>query len=192
MQPVLLPLYSYMNILIRNYYLNATLKLIVRFMFQQDFDSSSIEVHPSHLSDQSTNYIMGSIVKSEDKTKMLSFIESNFGKLSEREMAKQLGGGKTAINRWRSDLGLEIEKPSVNEDYFKKWSSDMAYILGYIYADGNISWNPEKSYRSMTITACKKDVDHLEKVRSKLKSTKKLFYSESTNSYRLIVNSKTL
>ena len=25
-----------------------------------------------------------------------------------------------------------------NKDFFKTWSSDMAYILGFMYADGNI------------------------------------------------------
>ena len=29
-------------------------------------------------------------------------------------------------------------KHKVNENFFKKWSSNMAYILGYIYADGNL------------------------------------------------------
>lgn len=27
----------------------------------------------------------------------------------------------------------------VNQDFFKTWTSDMAYILGFLYADGNIS-----------------------------------------------------
>ncbi len=27
---------------------------------------------------------------------------------------------------------------SVNKDFFKKWSHDMAYILGFLFADGNI------------------------------------------------------
>src|SRR3989344_36374 len=29
-------------------------------------------------------------------------------------------------------------KYKVNEDFFKKWSSKMAYVLGYIYADGHL------------------------------------------------------
>lgn len=27
----------------------------------------------------------------------------------------------------------------LNENFFETWSFDMAYILGYIYADGNMS-----------------------------------------------------
>ena len=32
---------------------------------------------------------------------------------------------------------ISIRK-SYNKDFFKTWSSDMAYILGFLYADGNI------------------------------------------------------
>jgi hypothetical protein len=30
---------------------------------------------------------------------------------------------------------------SINKDFFKKWSRDMAYILGFMYADGNMIKN---------------------------------------------------
>ncbi len=30
------------------------------------------------------------------------------------------------------------EYKKYNKDYFKTWSSDMAYVLGFLYADGNI------------------------------------------------------
>jgi hypothetical protein len=35
--------------------------------------------------------------------------------------------------------GLRERKYKVNDDYFKKWSHNMAYILGFWFADGNIS-----------------------------------------------------
>lgn len=135
---------------------------------------------------------MGAIISSEDKERMLPFINANFGKISEREMARRLGIGKTAVNRWRAELGLKIKKHTVNEDFFKIWSPDMAYVLGFIFADGNINWKPEKSYRALTITTAERDKEHLERIRSKLKSTKPLLYSESTKSYRLIVNNITI
>jgi len=157
------------------------------FISQSGFEHNYfIEVHPSYLCDVN----MGAVVQPNEKKKMLLFIKSNFGKLSNREMARELGVGKTAVNRWCQELGLFLEKDSVNEDFFKIWNHDMAYILGFIFADGNISWNPEKSYRALTITAAEKDKNHLEKIRLLIKSTKNLFYSSSTNSYRLIVNNK--
>jgi hypothetical protein len=135
---------------------------------------------------------MGAIIDPSKKKEVMSFIKSNFGKISEREMAKRLGIGKTTVNRWRNEIGLEIRKHTLNENFFKKWDHEMSYILGYIFADGNINWKPEKSYRALTITASEKDKEHLEKIRLTLESTKPLLYSESTKSYRLIVNSKTV
>jgi hypothetical protein len=151
-----------------------------------------MEGHPVYLSDKHEYFDMGVAIRPTIKKKMLPFIKSNFGKLSEREMARRLGIGKTTVNIWRSELGLAVKKDTVNDNFFKTWTPEMAYILGYIFADGNINWKPEKSYRSLTITAAKKDVEHLEKIRSKLRSTKKLLYSDDTESYRLIVNSKTM
>ena len=96
-------------------------------------------------------------------------------------MARKLNIGKTTINRWCREIGLVPIKHSLNHNYFKAWSNEMAYILGFIFADGNMSWNPEKSYRSVTITAAEKDKQHLEKIRKRLKSTKPLLYSEKTS-----------
>ena len=77
---------------------------------------------------------MGAIIQPNDKKKMLPFIKSNFGKLSEREMARRLDIGKTTVNLWCRELGFVVKKHTVNEDFFKKWTPNMAYILGYIFA----------------------------------------------------------
>lgn len=150
------------------------------------------EVHPAYLSDNSIEQEMGAIIREDDKKRMLPFLKSNFGKLSEREMARRLNVGKTTSNRWCREMGLVIEKNTVNEHFFREWNSNMAYILGFAYADGNINWKPEKSYRCFTITSSEKDKNHLENIRSQIKSTKNLLYAEKTKSYRLIVNSTTL
>lgn len=150
-----------------------------------------IEDHPTYLSDYGLfSYSMGAIIDPGKKQMLLPFIKENFGKLSDREMARKLGIGKTAVNRWCKELGLQHIKHSANENYFSKWSPEMAYILGIVFSDGNISWNVKKSYNALTITAAEKDKDHLEKIRLKLESTKPLLYSTQTESYRLIINSK--
>ena len=151
-----------------------------------------LEGHPTYLSDNNHNNYMGAIIHSKRKKEMLSFLKGNFGKISEREMARKLKIGKTTTNRWCKELNLNPIIHTVNESFFEKWSNEMSYILGYIFADGNINWNEKKSYRALTITAAEKDKNHLETVRNKLNSTKPLFYSKNTNSYRLIVNSKKL
>jgi len=124
-----------------------------------------------------------------NKEECLLFIQENFGRMSLREMARKLPFGRTSICKWAKELGLFTLKNIVNEDYFTVWNSDMAYILGFIFADGNIAWDLEKSYRALTITAAEKDKAHLEKMRVILESTKPLLHSNSTNSNRLIVNS---
>ncbi len=135
---------------------------------------------------------MGAIIDPEKKNDILPFLKTNFGKISQRKMARKVGVGKTSVNRWCSELGLKHVKHTVNEDFFDRINKESAYVLGYLFADGNINWNPEKGYQSVTITASEKDHEHLEKIRNIISSTKPLLYSEKTRSYRLIANSKKL
>ena len=135
---------------------------------------------------------MANKISNIQKSEHLPFIKQNFGILSEREIARRLKVGKTTINRWSRESGLVPIKHTVNESFFEDLNEKSAYLLGYIYADGNIAWNTKKGYYSMTITAAEKDKEHLEKLRLLISSTKPLLYSTKTKSYRLIVNSKKL
>lgn len=65
-------------------------------------------------------------------------------------------------------------KYQMNFDYFKTWSADMAYILGLIYADGNISYNKIK------IALKKGDSYLLEEIKNKLEYEGDIYYSEAT------------
>ena len=126
------------------------------------------------------------------KDEGLSFIKANFGKISQRQIAREIGLGSTTVNRWSREIGLVFKKHTVNETFFDKLNENSAYILGLIYSDGNIAWNTKKGYYSLTITASEKDVAHLENIRNLLTSTKPLLYAPKTKSYRLIVNNKNL
>lgn len=132
------------------------------------------------------------IISQNKKREYLHFIKSNFNNLSQREIARRLNLGKTTVNRWAKEIGLKFKKHTANEGFFDEFNKINSYILGFIYADGNIAWNPQKGYYSITITASEKDKDHLENIRNILSSTKPLLYSPKTKSYRLIVNSKKL
>ena len=135
---------------------------------------------------------MGKIISKNKKREYLSFIKSNFNKISQREMARRLDIGKTTVNTWAKEIGLIFKKHTVNDKFFDEFNEKSSYILGFIFADGNIAWNPEKGYYSLTITASEKDKVHLEKIRNLLESTKPLLYSPKTRSYRLIANNKKL
>lgn len=135
---------------------------------------------------------MAAILDSKIKQNAILFIKDNFGKIPQREIARRLDIGKTTVNRWSSELGFHYIKPISNEKFFGRWNENSAYILGYIFADGNVAWNPKKSYWSLTITAAEQDKNHLEKMRILLSDTKPLLYSPKTKSYRLIAANKKL
>lgn len=59
----------------------------------------------------------------------------------------------------------------VNENYFKKWSANMAYLLGYILADGCIIEGTYKGYSgALKFGVQKKDIDILKKIKKELNS----------------------
>jgi len=61
--------------------------------------------------------------------------------LPDKKIATMLNRSVPSIRQRRLQLGLNkkyASSYSVNMNFFKKWTSDMAYILGFIYADGNI------------------------------------------------------
>ena len=72
-------------------------------------------------------------------------------------------------------LGLKRERnhprKGVNENYFEKWSANMAYLLGYILADGCIIEGTYKGYSgALKFGVQKRDIDILEKIRQELRS----------------------
>jgi hypothetical protein len=136
---------------------------------------------------------MGAIILPETKEQYLELIEPRLGKISQRQIARELKIGKTTVNKWaKEELNFIQKKHTVNENFFDILDEESSYLLGLIYADGNIAWNTKKGYYCLTITASAKDVQHLERLRKILSSTKPLLYSSKTNSYRLIVNNKKL
>lgn len=133
---------------------------------------------------------MGKIIPSDKKRTYLPFITANFDKISQREIARRLGIGNTTVGCWSKELGFKFKKHTVNEGFFDELNEINSYLLGLIYTDGNIAWNPKKGYQSLTITASEKDKGHLEGIRKLFQSSKPLLYAAKTKSYRLIVNSK--
>lgn len=102
---------------------------------------------------------------------------------------------KTAI--WAQGERLELKqnrnKPriSVNEDYFKKWSSNMAYVLGVILSDGCIVRGTYKGYSdALKFGVQKRDVDILEKIKGELSSNHKI--SPSRNAFHFCITSQTI
>lgn len=91
-----------------------------------------------------------------------------------------------------------------NTDFFKKWTPDMAYVLGFLYADGDIE-DVRKSSRTQYITFPSKDRDILESIKKVMEShhpiqyrpARKVLYRngkiyESAESYRIRIGSRKL
>jgi hypothetical protein len=73
---------------------------------------------------------------------------------------------------------------SINEDYFKTWSNNMAYILGFFLADGVIDGS------NQLISFAQKDKDILEKIKVELGSNQPLIQNKQTGVYMLNISSK--
>ncbi len=79
----------------------------------------------------------------------------------------------------------------INKDFFKKWTSEMSYVLGFIFADGNLNCNKRGSwFWSIQIT----DKNILEKIRGALGSSHKISQKKKIENhkklYRLQIGSK--
>ena len=83
-------------------------------------------------------------------------------------------------------------KHRVNENFFAKWSSEMAYVLGYFYADGDLIYSPYM--RGKYISVCSIDKDSILRIKSWLGSEhiireRKSQYAGSRTCYILRIGS---
>lgn len=76
-------------------------------------------------------------------------------------------------------------KLKVDEDFFRDWSADMAYILGIITSDGCLL-EYKNGYNGIDITS--KDISHLRRIKERLKSEHKIGKKE--RGYRIQIRNK--
>lgn len=65
-------------------------------------------------------------------------------------------------------------RSQVNQNFFQSWSPQIAYVLGFIFADGAIE-DVQKSSRTCYIAIISKDLSILEKIRSVMNSSHKFY-----------------
>jgi len=76
---------------------------------------------------------------------------------------------------------LPFDYHKINERFFEAWSKEMAYVLGLLYADGNMN----KHKRSFSLSL--KDKNFLERIRSALNSTHPIKKSKIQELYNLVI-----
>ena len=92
-----------------------------------------------------------------------------------RKMRKYGFKSRTKSDAWEHRGKDELYE--INEKFFNSWTNEMAYVLGFILTDGNIS--DENNQVRITI----KDVKLLEKIRTKLKSNHPIKYLKADGIY---------
>lgn len=114
--------------------------------------------------------------------KQKQFIKDNYTKLTYREMSKILNVSDSTISYQAIKLGFNKGSGNyspkhiykIDENYFKRWSSNMAYIIGFVLADGNISLNM-RHYR-LSISLQKQDENILQQIKKELQSEHLITY----------------
>jgi hypothetical protein len=80
--------------------------------------------------------------------------------------------------RLRLRRKVNVPRLKVNENYFKKWSSKMAYILGFIFADGGIvKVTHNGASDKLGFGQHKRDIDILKKIKQELSAEQALSIS---------------
>lgn len=92
-------------------------------------------------------------------------------------------------------ISMGIPAKKVNQDFFKKWSRSMSYILGYIVADGCITNDRTRKKNPFTFNITSIDKEHLFDIKQALKSEYKLSIKNNGNggiAYQLQIRNRTL
>ena len=93
----------------------------------------------------------------------IELLKELYPKYGKKETAKILNRSENAIAVKARRLGIYRPHHTYNQDYFEEInSSDKAYWLGFIYADGNVSVNPSNRNYEISIELSIKDKHHLE------------------------------
>ena len=79
-------------------------------------------------------------------------------------------------------VGRYNRKYSLNFDFFKKWSEEMAYVLGYWFADGTM----DKNLKYISFSS--KDKEQLEQIKKVIEGNMPLYF-DKRGSYQLKISS---
>lgn len=109
-----------------------------------------------------------------------------------REICKKFEIERTAFAKYLKHINVSTRKKISSDDtlFEKIDNEEKAYWLGFLYADGSITYNLEKTKYVIELGLAIKDYNHLEKFKKFLKCKNNIKLREKTKSCRLIICSK--
>lgn len=109
----------------------------------------------------------------------IRFIEKNIGKLTYGQMSGVINRTASSIQSKVRYLPFQqkVKKYSVDSTLFNSWSPEMAYILGFISADGNIY----KTERAHVLQIGCDDLDIIEKIQLIFKHNGPIYLKKREN-----------
>lgn len=90
------------------------------------------------------------------------------------EIAKEFGCHPQIVKNYLKKFDIYWSRNNVVHDFFDAWSSDMAYILGFVTADGNV--HKKRAY--LFVEVSRKDEYILEYILSKVHTEGKIYHYE--------------
>lgn len=104
----------------------------------------------------------------KNKEWLQEFLLANYAAHTVKELAEISFYSIPHITAVAKSLGLTKQtKKSYNENFFKTWSHNMAYVFGFILADGYLETCKNKTFR-LTLSLHRKDRSVLEFIRQNL------------------------
>lgn len=105
------------------------------------------------------------------------------GRYNAKELAVILGRHKETITKIARQIKAKLPKIPhkrkyfLNENTFSQWSESVAYWIGFICADGNIS-KEIRGGRTLTINLARKDENHISKLKNFLETNIPIYQYE--------------
>jgi hypothetical protein len=131
----------------------------------------------------------------------VEFIKDNYGRISVKRMAEELGRSYCSVQTKIYKLGLgvngRIYSPNVNMSFFENWSQELAYVVGFLayvvgffLADGHMADHSKTSSYSVCFSV--KDKDIIEKIAKvcKYKNTVKKYIRGTIIMYSIDISGK--
>lgn len=114
--------------------------------------------------------------------------------LTLREISKKYKLCRHKFSKYLNSIGINTKrKLNIKEDIFNIIDTEeKAYWLGFLYADGYVCFDKNKKQYSVELGLKKSDFKHVFNFKNFLKTDKKIYYKDKTNSYKIQINSKLL